>query len=299
MTHQHDIHERGSRAISIALIVTVLFMLTQVIGGWIASSLALMADAAHLGIDAISFALALFAFWIAKRPRTSQMTYGYYRAEILGALTSGLLLWITCAFLIYAATRRFVDPQPVKGEVVFIIASITLIFNLVTLKILHPSSQESINVKAAYLHVIADLLGNIGVLLAGGLIWMTGYNIIDPLLTCLFTLMIFFSSGRVIFEAVQILMQGAPAHLNAEEVREALSQIPGVEGVHDLHLWVISSGNVVLSCHLIAKEADAVLSQAHDLLHHRFAIKHSTLQIEHPNRFESKFCYDTLKGSHP
>lgn len=287
-----QVQRRGSRVIKIALYITTLFMIIQLVGGWFANSLALMADAAHMFTDAASFLLSLFAFWIARRPASARMSYGYYRAEIIGAMTSALALWVVCAFLIWGAINRLLHPPLVEGGIVFIIALVTLVMNLITMRVLHGSQKESLNVRAAYLHVISDLLGNIGVILAGGIIYLTSWYIVDPILTILFTILIVYSTLHVLKEGLEILMEAAPRGIDPLEVQEMLLGLESIEGVHDLHIWTVASGRYALSAHLISKKAEQALNLAHEALAHQYGIEHTTLQIEHPNRFESKHCYD-------
>ncbi len=293
MGHGHD-HSRakGVKAVTIALVITFVFALTQLIGGWIANSLALMADAAHMATDCASFGLTLFAFWIAARPATPRMSFGYYRAEILGALLSATALWVICAFLIYEAVGRILNPPPVEGGIVFIIACITLLFNLITMRILHGPQQDSLNVKAAYIHVLSDLLGNIGVILAGGIIWLTHWYLADPILTIAFTILILFSSGRMMWEAIEILMQASPRKIDPQAVSDLLLSLPTITQVHDLHLWTVTSGRIALSAHLVSTTPDAALDQAHQALKTQFHIEHQTLQVEHPDTFAAKYCAD-------
>jgi cobalt-zinc-cadmium efflux system protein len=287
-----EAHRRGMRAIQIALIITLCFMVIQFIGGLFARSLALIADAAHMLTDAASFLLSLFAFWIAKRPPSVRMSYGYYRAEIIGALASALALWVICAFLIYEAIRRFAHPAAVRGGLIFIIALVTLVMNLVTMGVLHRSQGESLNVRAAYLHVLGDLLGNIGVIIAGAIIFFTGWVIADPILTILFTLLILYSTLHVIKEGVEILMEAAPRGIDPMAVQQTLKELDSIEDVHDLHIWTVASGRYALSAHLISTKADVALNQAHEALAQKYGIEHMTLQVEHPEQFESKYCFD-------
>lgn len=291
--HDHEGHGHGgARALSIALVITIVFIFVQLIGGWFANSIALMADAAHMTVDAGSILLSLFALWITQRPVSGKMSYGYYRAEILGALISGLVLWMVSLFLIYEAIMRLFSPPAVRGETMFFIALATLCMNLLTMRILHGSQKDNLNIRAAYYHVLSDLLGSIGTLLAGLIIWLTGWRLADPILTLLFTALIFYSSWKLISEAVEILMEASPRKIDPEEVKKTLLSIPSVEEVHDLHIWTIGSGRLAMSVHLISREGDRVLPIAHQFLLDKHKIQHMTIQIEHPGSFQSKFCYD-------
>lgn len=287
-----DVRTRSTRVLKIGLGLILLFMLVQLIGGWLANSLALMADAAHMATDAASFALSLFAFWIAKRPASARMSYGFYRAEILGAVASGLMLWAISGVLIYAAILRILSPKEVEGGLVFIIALVTLLINLLMMRMLHDTQKENLNVKAAYLHVLSDLLGSLGVLIAGALIWFTGWNIIDPIFTILFTGLIVVSSWRMMREGLEILMEASPRRIDPNEVERALRSIPVVEDLHDLHIWTVSSGMLALSVHLISRQTERALDLAHEELKRRFQISHTTIQVEHPDTFQKEYCYD-------
>lgn len=294
-SHPHTKSERGKRALWWALLITTLFAIIQLIGGWLARSLALLADAAHMTTDVAALSLSLFALWIAKRPPSPRMTFGFYRAEILGAMISGMGLWVICFFLIYEAVRRLLSPHPVEGELVFIIACITLVFNCINIALLHRSRGENLNIRAAYLHILSDLLGNLGVLIAGGLIWLTQWNWIDPIITFLMTLLILFSSGRMLKEALEILMEATPRGLDVQEIAKALEKIEGVQEVHDLHLWTVSSGRIALSVHLVGAEEHSLLQKSRDLLMNQFKIEHTTIQVEPPDEFHRSSCYDCLQ----
>jgi cobalt-zinc-cadmium efflux system protein len=175
---------------------------------------------------------------------------------------------------------------------VFYIALAGLFANIWMLKMLHPSQGHSLNIRAAYLHVLGDLLGSIGVILSGIILWTTHWNLIDPLFTILFTLTILRSSGKVIKQTVGILMESTPEEIDPEAVQKALQELPGVQEVHDLHIWSASHHKIVLSVHLIADPQSDVLGAAHRLLEARFGIRHMTIQVENPQSFEPKYCYD-------
>ena len=220
--------------------IAIVFMGIEIIGGIIANSLALISDALHLFTDVGALGLGLIIVKIAHLPRTPKMSYGYHRAEILGALASALSLWALCAVLIYEAITRFIHPEPVAGPIVLIIASLGLIANLMMLRILHPSQSHSLNIKAAYLHVIGDLLGSIGVILSGLILWLTNWTPIDPLITVLFSLGLLYGSGKIIRHTISILMESAPSHIDPVAMQKDLASIPGVKEIHDLHIWSIS-----------------------------------------------------------
>ncbi len=287
----HGAHVQG-KALYRALWIAAFFMLIEVISGIIANSLALISDAAHLFTDVGALGLGLIVVKIAHLPRTPKMSYGYQRAEILGALGSSLALWALCGVLIYEAITRLIHPQPVAGPIVFVVAVIGLIANIVMIRILHPSQGHSLNMRAAYLHVLGDLLGSVGVLLSGLLLWLTHWYPIDPLITLLFSLGILYGSGKVIKHTVSILMESAPAHIDPTAVQSDLSAIPGVKEVHDLHIWSISAKKVALSAHIVAADTHRALREAHLIIEKKYKISHMTLQMEDPEHFEPHYCYD-------
>lgn len=294
LPHSHigNIHSKGSTALRRAVMVTLSFMVVEFIGGYLANSLALMSDAAHMLTDSMALMLGLFAFWIAARPSTPQMTFGYHRAEILGALTSGLLIWFLTAMLVYEAIQRSVDPPQVRGGVVIVIGGIGLGANLIVAWMLHASRSDSLNVKAAYLHVLGDLLGSIGAIVSGLVIWLTGWNLIDPLITFFIAALLLYGSWHIVVEAVGVLMESAPKGIDAREVRSALEEIPSVQEVHDLHIWSVSTGVLALSVHLVSRDPSRALREANQLLDEQYGIHHTTLQVENPEEFQSDRCYE-------
>jgi cobalt-zinc-cadmium efflux system protein len=289
----HDCHDKTHHhAMHRSLWIAVVFMFVEVIAGWIANSLALISDALHLFTDVGALLLGIIVARIAKWPATPTMSYGYHRAEILGALVSAASLWALSGVLIYESIHRFFQPEVVDGPIVFYIATVGLLANLWMMKILHPAQNHSLNVRAAYLHILGDVLGSIGVIISGIILWTTHWNLIDPIITILFTLTILRSSGKVIKQTIRILMESAPEGIEPEAVEKALEGLPGVKEVHDLHIWSASHHKIVLSVHLIADPSLDTLGEAHKLLEARFGIKHMTIQVEDPKRFEPKYCYD-------
>lgn len=290
--HPHDHHHLSKKghasdasvtALKRAFFITVGFMSIEFIGGYLANSLALISDAVHMLLDGGALALSLFAAWISKRQAPRGYTYGYQRVEILGALLNGLLIWLIAGFLIFESVDRFRDPPAVQGEWVFWIAAVGLIANLSSLAFLHRSSRENLNVKSAYLHVLTDSLGSVGAMIAGGVIMLTGWRLADPIITVLLALLMLWSSWSLVREAVGILLERSPTHVQLDEIEESLRLLVGVESVHDLHVWALSSGSVALSVHLVCeKERDPaeLLHEAIHILEERFSITHTTIQVE-------------------
>ncbi|MCM2323918.1 MAG: cation diffusion facilitator family transporter [Oligoflexia bacterium] len=290
--HSHA-HGKAPRAIVRAMVVTLIFMGIEVAGGLISNSLALLSDAGHMLTDVGAMLLSLFAIWVARRPSTASMTFGYHRAEILGALISGLLIWLIAGVLVFEAIGRLQAPPEVNGRVLLGVAAIGLLANLASLGMLHSAKKENINVRAAYLHIVADSLGSVGAILAGVILMLTGWRPIDPIVTIVFAGLMLYSSWHLIKEALAVLMESAPSGMDPQQVRAELQAVPGVLEVHDLHIWSVSSGRLALSVHLVARDSEQqILHEANGLLEKRFRIVHTTIQVEHPDRFSSKRCYE-------
>lgn len=269
-------------------------MVIEFVGGWFSNSLALISDAAHMLTDIGAMLLSLFALWIARRPVTLSMSFGYHRAEILGALSSGLLIWLISGVLIYEAVVRMQAPPEVRAPVVFVVAVIGLIANLFSMRILHSAKKENLNIRAAYLHLLADALGSVGAIVAGAVLWLTGWRPIDPIITILFAVLMLVSSWSLVKEAIEVLMESTPSHIDPEQIQKELQALPTVREAHDLHIWSVSSGRLALSVHLISDASEALLVAANELLENHFGIVHTTIQVEHPDRFQSKRCYDCM-----
>jgi len=280
-------NDKQINKLRLATLIAVFFMLLELVGGIVAHSLALISDALHMFTDVGAFVLSLIVLRIAKRPSSAEMSYGYKRAEVLGALASGLTLWALCGVLIYEAIMRIITPHEVAGGIVFVIASFGLLSNIAMMKILHShDGDEQLNVKAAYLHVLGDLLGSIGVIISGILIYFTHWNIIDPLITLLFAVVILFTSGKILRKTIKILMEGTPSGIKYEEVKEDLLILEDVKEVHDLHIWSISTKHLALSAHLVS-ERD-VTQEAIELIQRKYKIFHTTIQIDR------QYCPDQL-----
>jgi cobalt-zinc-cadmium efflux system protein len=277
------------------MFVTLLFMGVEFVGGYLANSLALVSDAVHMLTDSGALFLSLFVVWISKRRAPRSYTYGYQRVEILGALLNGLLVWLISGFLIFESISRFQDPPTVRGGMVLWIATIGLISNLASLYFLHRSSKDNLNVRSAYLHVMSDSLGSVGAMIAGAVIALTGWQLADPIITVLLALLMLWSSWRLVRETVGILLERSPIHLKLEKIEEALRALPGVRGVHDLHVWTLSSGSISLSVHLIGESSvntGELLHEAVHILEHDFSITHTTIQVEPEGSELAAHCGD-------
>lgn len=288
----HCTHTLQSKALYCTLIIALTFMAIEIAGGILANSLALYSDALHLLMDAGAILIALLVLKIAHLPRTLKMSYGYHRAEILGALANALSLWILCTFLIYEAIRRLLHPEPVKGPIVFIVAAVGLIANIIMIRRLHPAQGHSLNMRAVYLHVLGDLLGSIAVLVSGLILWLTHWNPIDALITLLFTLSILYSSWKVVSQCIKVLMESTPEGIDPQAVERDLQSLPSVTAVHDLHIWTVATSRLALSVHLIATDPQKALNAAHHILQAKHHIQHMTIQVEDPAHFQSQYCFD-------
>lgn len=265
-------------------------MVAEVIGGLITGSLALLADAGHMFSDAAALGLSIFALWMAQRPATSSRTYGYYRTEILAALANGAALVAIAIIIFIEAWHRFSDPPRVEGGLMMIIALGGLCINLAGLVVLHRGTAESLNMRGAYLHVLGDAMGSVGALLAGGAILLFGWYWADPVVSVVIALLIIYGSWNLIVQAVAVLMEGAPHGVDVDEVRDAIISVTGVEGLHDLHVWSITSGIDALSAHVVVESETSqyeVLGAVRQMVHDRFGIDHVTIQIE-PQGFEER-----------
>ncbi len=276
-------HRRESKALATALVLVLGFAGVEAAAGLAAGSLALLADAAHMLSDTLALGLALFAAWLAHRPATPERSFGWRRAEVLAALANALVLVALGAWIVWAAIGRLSDPPGVTGGWVLGTGVAGLLVNLAAARVLH-AAGSGLNVRAAMLHVLADLASSVGVVVAGLVVLATGWAYADPIAAILIGLLVVLSTAGVLRETVGVLLEGAPAGMDAREVGAAIAATGGVVGVHDLHLWTITSGFPALSAHvLVAAGADchAIRRELEVLLHDRFAVTHTTLQVEH------------------
>ncbi len=259
-------------------------MLVEVAGGIITGSLALLADAGHMFSDSFSLFLALGAVWLAARPATARRTFGYKRAEILAAMVNGATLVGVAIWIVYEAIGRFGDPPSVAGGGMLAVAAVGLLVNVIAAVILGRAMGDSLNVSAAFRHVIADLLGSVGVIIAAVIILTTGWELADPLISVVIALLIAGSAWSILRDSVDILLEAAPRDLDTTEIGEAMAAVPGVVEVHDLHIWTITSGFPALSAHvLVEAEADCHARRwdIELMLQDRFDLDHTTLQVDH------------------
>ncbi len=258
-------------------------MIVEGVGGWLTNSLALMADAGHMLTDVAALTLTLFAIWFASRPPTAKKTYGYYRLEILAAFVNGITLVLLSAWLIYEAVERWQNPPNIAGAQLTLIAAGGLVVNLIAAYLLHSDHKHDLNMRGAFLHVMGDLLGSVAAIVTGVLIWVWGWMWADAVGSILISAIIILGAWRLILDSVNVLLEGTPRHISLAAVESTILETSGVGGVHDLHVWTISSGIEALSAHITHDESvvhSELLAAVRSKLHDRFGIDHLTIQME-------------------
>lgn len=283
-THPHGLPAaRDLRPLIGALLITALVMGLEIVAGFLSHSLALLADAGHMATDTAALGMSLFACWIARQPATRTKTYGFYRTEILAAFLNGLTLWLIVAWIVYEAVQKFFHPPVVRASMMLVTAVIGLAANLGCAWLLRPSRAQSLNLRGAYLHVLLDALGSVSVIGAAVVIWTTGWALADPVASLLVCAGILWGSWSLIRDSVNILLEGAPAHIEVTQVMRAMQAVPGVRRVHDTHIWTITSGMEAMSAHVLVDNSignQEVLDCLNKLLCDRFGIHHTTFQLE-------------------
>ncbi|GAB2611685.1 cation diffusion facilitator family transporter [Streptomyces capparidis] len=292
--HGHAHHGHGATAgaahrgrLRIALALTLVTLAAQVVGSFVTGSLALFADAGHMATDAAGIAMALAAIHIAGRPATDRRTFGYARAEILAAMANAVLLIGVGAYIAYESVQRLLHPSHVEGAAAVAFAAVGLVANVVALSLLTGGRKESLNVKGAYLEVLADTLGSLAVIAAAAVVWGTGFTRADPIASLVIAAMIVPRTWQLLREALDVLLEAAPRHVDLAEVRAHLLALPAVEDLHDLHAWTITSGLPVLSAHVVVDERalaehghEKILHDLQDCLGDHFDVEHCTFQLE-------------------
>jgi cobalt-zinc-cadmium efflux system protein len=283
--HHHVDPEAGDRRVFAAIAVNLGLTVAQIVGGIISGSLALIADALHNFSDAISLIIAFGARKIARRPRDAEMTFGYGRVEVVAALINYTTLIVIGLYLLYEAAMRLVDPQPVEGWLIVIIAGIALVVDALTAALTYAMSKSSVNIRAAFLHNVADALGSIAVIVAGTLILLYDWRLVDPIVTVLIAGYILWQSFREIGPVVRILMLGSPPEIETRAVLDAVRDIEGVSGIHHAHFWQMDERRAALDAHIVIaegrwSEADAIKERIKAALSNRFDIAHTTLELE-------------------
>ncbi|MEP7343788.1 MAG: cation diffusion facilitator family transporter [Gemmatimonadaceae bacterium] len=271
-----------SRRLRFALVLTAVFFLAEVIGGVVSNSLALLADAGHMFTDVGALALSLWVAWFGRQPANPRKTYGYLRWEILVAFLNGAVLLLVSAAIIWEAVARLSAPEPLKGGIMLVVAMGGLLVNLASAWVLKPIHQHSLNVRGAYLHVLGDLLGSVGTVAAALIIRWTGWLTVDPIASIVVTGLIVRSAWQLVRESVDVLLEATPAHISLVAVRDALEGIPGIESVHDLHVWTVTSGVIAMSAHAVVREPTRHQNVLEDAITamRTYGIGHVTVQIE-------------------
>lgn len=289
MAHSHGEHAHNhaaganSKMLGWALALTTTFLVAELVGAYVFNSLALLSDAAHMFTDAAALAIALAAVKIGQRPADEKRTFGYRRFEILAAAFNALLLFAVAAYVLVEGIRRFFEPSEVQSTGMLIVATIGLVVNIIAMRLLSAGKDQSLNVKGAYLEVWADMLGSLGVIVGAGVIMATGWQWVDPLVAIVIGLWVLPRTWILLKDTTRILLEGVPSGITLAEVRKAISDVPGVAGVHDLHVWSLTSDDNSLSTHVELKEGadfETVRIAIATMLHDRFELQHSTIQVE-------------------
>ncbi|MFC1991371.1 cation diffusion facilitator family transporter [Chloroflexota bacterium] len=282
--HEHGRATSSSR-LKIILAIVVVIMVAEVIGGIISNSLALLGDAGHMLVDALSLGLAMFAITIAGRPATPSKTYGYHRVEIMAALANGVTLVLLALWIFYEAYQRFLEPPIVQTPLMLLVATIGLIANLIGMLLLRGVSHGNLNIKAAFWHILGDTISSVGVIAASVIIMVTGWGIVDPIIAVFIGCIILWGAVRLVRESVDILLEAVPKHILVDKVIEILRNVAGVVEVHDVHVWTITSGIHAMSAHLIIEDQSVsgsaeIVDKVNRDMSQQFNITHTTLQLE-------------------
>jgi cobalt-zinc-cadmium efflux system protein len=290
-------HDANQRKLFIALLITTIVMIAEIIGGLLANSLALLSDAGHMLTDILSLGLSLAAMKLAQKPPTPSKTFGFHRLEILAAFFNGMLLFFMSFYIFYEAYHRLVQPEEIKGLFMLIVAFIGLLANGAGILLLRKSAHTSLNVKSAFFHIVGDTISSGGVILGGVIILYTEWYIVDPLLSIFIGLLILRGAYSLIMESVDIFLEATPKDINVEELLNELRKIQGVKEVYHLHLWTITSGINAMSAHVLIDDrlissSAHILKEIKSLLRNKYKIEHSTIQ------FESESCGDNLLQDH-
>jgi cobalt-zinc-cadmium efflux system protein len=264
------------------LIITALFMVAEIVGGLLSGSLALLADSGHMFTDAAAIGLSLFAMRIAQRPPNTKRTFGYVRLEILAALVNGATLLAIAGLIVFEAWQRLRDPVVIDGTIMLSVAALGLAVNVAGAFLLHSHAHDNLNVRGAYLHVLGDLLGSVGAIAAGIIVLTTGWTPADPIISVVIALLILFSAWKLVREATDVLLESVPSHVDMDGVLAALASIDGLDDVHDVHVWTLTSGFVAISAHGVIDDPikhSRVLTEVRKLMASH-GIDHVTFQIE-------------------
>ncbi len=301
--HDHDHHDHAhfdiskgpSKPLLVALAITAIFAVVELLGGLVSGSLALLSDSGHMFTDILALGLSLGAAIVAQREPTEKQTYGYLRVEILVALANGVALIIISLFIMYEAVQRFQNPVPIDSGIMLVVAVAGLAANIAGVLVLRERSHENLNVKGAFLHMIGDMLASVGVIVAAILIYLFNLTVADPVISIAISLIIMYGAFRLSKQSAYILLEFTPAHIDLAEVRSSLVKVPGVEDVHDIHAWTISSGVYALSAHVRVNDqpvsaCSCIIKACEHVLDQKYQIRHSTLQLEY-RECDSGVCF--------
>lgn len=284
MMEEHSYQPKSTRHLALSLGITASFFALELAGGLLTNSLALLTDAWHMLNDVFALAFSLVAAWIAQRPVTARKTYGYYRAEILAAFMQGIFLWVLVLFTFYEAIQRIQQPTEVMSLGMLVIATFGLLANVFSAMILSKFKEESLNTKGAFLHVIADVLGSIGAVFAGLLMFLTSWYQVDALISIAICVLILYSSGKIIRESINVLLEAVPSHIDLDAIERKILQVHGVKSIHDLHVWCITPTKMcIMSAHVVAEESadkKGLMQIIVHLLKEEFGVDHTTIQLE-------------------
>ena len=278
-------HAGSQRRVIIALVLTGTFMLVEVVGGILSGSLALLADAGHMLTDTMALGLSAMAFHVSRRPPDGSLTYGYQRFQILAAFVNGLSLLVIVGWILFEAFSRFLNPREITAETMLVIASIGLVVNLISFVVLHTGDRENLNMRGAALHVAGDLLGSIAAIVAALVIITTGWVLIDPLLSIVVAGLILRSAWSLVKRSAHVLLEGAPEWLDVAAMQQhIISNVPGVDGIHHVHIWGLTPQQLMLTMHVTVNEPiasqSAVIRDVKTLLQQEYGVGHSTIEIE-------------------
>jgi cobalt-zinc-cadmium efflux system protein len=289
MTHNHNNVNRqeieSNRGLIIALGIVIVMMVVEVVGGLLSNSLALLGDAGHMLVDALALSLSLFALNLAKRPATTTRTYGFHRAEIMAALFNGAILAIVAAFIFYNAYQRFQNPPEIRSGLMLVVAVLGLVANLAGILLLRRTRHVSLNIRAAFFHILGDTISSVGVIAAGLIIALTGWTYADPIIAIVIGIIILTGAVQLLRESSDILLEAVPKHIDMDKVIPIIKNVEGVDSIHDLHIWTITSGIFALSAHVVVQ--DVMVSHTREIIDNinremaeHFNIAHTTLQLE-------------------
>jgi cobalt-zinc-cadmium efflux system protein len=292
---EHGRAAGGRRGLLLALGITLVMMIAEIIGGLLSNSLALLSDAGHMFTDALALALSYFAMKFAEMPATERKTFGFYRLEILAALANGVILILISISILYEAYLRIRAPEPVQSTLMLVVAGLGLVVNIVGALFLVKHHETNLNIRGAFLHIIGDAVSSVGVIIGGIIIAYTGWFLIDPLLSVLISLGIIAGAVGLMAESVSILLESAPSHINIAAVGEEIGKVSGVREAYHIHVWTITSGVYALSAHVIVDDIPVsgsreLLDAIRHRLANRFKILHSTIQFECERCVESGAC---------